>query len=506
MEMPEHSNATTERHDAIKAKLRRLPGGPGVYLMKDRFGSVLYVGKAKCLKRRVSSYFQPSRRQAIEQPKIAAMVTLVCDIETIEVTNESEALLLEGRLIKQYKPRYNTDFVDNKQFLLVRVTMNEALPRFRLTRNRKEDGSHYFGPYAQSGLLRKTLSEMRLRFGILLGEGRPVRLEDGRWVLYDDAGAEIYKQTRPVSEVEYRQRVDEACAFLEGKTSEWIDDLEKKMAAAAERMEFERAADLRDIVRAMRKTVEPVRRFSGRGDPVRFLQKNRSTEEALSSLREALGLRDEPTSMECFDISHISGTHVVASMVRFNDGRPDRGQYRRFRIKSFVGNDDFRAMREVVERRYRRLSNEGKELPGLVVIDGGLGQVNAAMSAFADCGITPPPIIGLAKKDETIVFADGREPLNLPHHHPALQLLQRLRDEAHRFANSFSDELRRKTIRESILMDIPNLGEKRRQALMEHFGTIGRLREATAEEIAEVEGFGMKTAQKVAEFLRPGRR
>jgi excinuclease ABC subunit C len=205
--------------------------------------------------------------------------------------------------------------------------------------------------------------------------------------------------------------------------------------------------------------------------------------------------------MECFDISHISGTFVVASMVHFTDGRPDRDQYRRFSIKSFIGNDDFKAMEEVVSRRYRRLIAEQKQFPDLVVIDGGRGQVGAALKAFVGLDCPPPAMIGLAKKAETIIFPDARAPLNLSLGNPGLGLLQRLRDEAHRFANTYNADLRSRKIRESILDDFPGLGEKRRAVLLAHFGSLDRLRGASVEKITQVPGFGEKFAAQLHAFL-----
>src|SRR6187402_3265595 len=200
----------------LKEKVRHLPDKPGVYLMKDRLGRIIYVGKAKSLKKRVSSYFQPSRGFTNLHPKIRALIDLITDFDTIEVKSEPEALLLEGKLIKQWRPRYNTDFIDDKRFLLVRVDLGEELPRFRLTRLKKEDRSRYFGPFAHSGLLRKTLAQMRRQFGILLGDGTPQQLPDGTWRLYDDVRQELYGARTIVSAADYRQRVDDACAFLEG--------------------------------------------------------------------------------------------------------------------------------------------------------------------------------------------------------------------------------------------------------------------------------------------------
>jgi excinuclease ABC subunit C len=480
----------------LKEKVRHLPDKPGVYLMKDRLGRIIYVGKANSLKRRVSSYFQPGRARLLLQPKIRALIPMISDFDTVEVKSEPEALLLEGKLIKQWRPRYNTDFTDDKRFLLVRVDPREELPRFRLTRIKKDDRSRYFGPFAHSGLLRKTLNQMRRQFGILLGDVTPQKLPDGTWRLYDDVRQEIYGGIHTVTSEAYRSRVEDACTFLEGKSREWLEALRGEMMAAAERQAFEKAAELRDVVFALEQTLAKTRRFE-RLDPTRPA----GDEEALRVLGEALSLPGPPRTIECFDISHISGTFVVASMVHFANGRPDKDNYRRFQIKSFIGNDDFRAMEEVVGRRYRRLSQEGKLFPDLVVIDGGRGQIGAALKAFVGLDVMPPAIIGLAKKHETVFFPDARAPLNLPLNHPGLNLLQRVRDEAHRFANTYNAVLRSKKIRESVLEDFGGLGPVRRAALLTHFGSIDRLRAARVEDIAEVPGFGPKLAVELHAFL-----
>ncbi len=479
----------------LKEKVRQLPDKPGVYLMKDRLGRILYVGKAKSLKKRVSSYFTPARAMTLH-PKIRALIGLIEDFDTIEVKSEPEALLLEGRLIKQWRPKYNTDFTDDKRFLMVRVDLGEIMPRFRFTRFKRDDRSRYFGPFAHSGLLRRTLAEMRRKFGILLADAVPQRLPDGRWRLYDDIREEIYGGVNELSAEEYHQRVEDACIFLEGKSREWLETLRAEMLAAAAKQDFEKAAELRDIVFALEKTLEKTRRFE-RERPLM-----RTDQEALLALEQVLGLKGTPEHMECFDISHISGTFVVASMVHFAHGRPDKDQYRRFQIKSFVGNDDFRAMEEVVGRRYRRLRDEGRPLPDLVVIDGGRGQISAALKAFVANELDPPPIIGLAKKHEAIIFPDERPPLSLPLSHPGLRLLQRLRDEAHRFANTYNADLRSKKIRESILDDFDGLGPVRRAALLAHFGGIDRLRAASVKEIQEVPGLGPKLATELHAFLQ----
>jgi excinuclease ABC subunit C len=465
--------------------------------MKDRLGHVIYVGKAKNLKRRVSSYFQGSRRFVRAQPKIAAMVEMVCEISIHETKNETEALLLEGKLIKEYKPRYNTDFTDDKQFLLVRVDLQNELPRFRLCRHKKEDGAHYYGPFAQAGFLRSTLSEMRKKFGILLADATPIKLEDGRFRLYDDARAEIFAGHNETSEEEYRLRVEDACSFLEGKAKSWLAELREKMKKYAEMMEFERAAELRDLADALAKTIKKTRRFTQK-----WPQQDEGNWKGLERLHEVLKLTRPPAVIECFDISHVSGTFVVASMVRFVSGKADRRSYRKYKIRSFEGNDDFRSMEEVVGRRYSRLFESGQEFPDLIVIDGGAGQVSSALNAFHILEIDPPALIGLAKREESIVFPDEREELVLDPRDVGLRLLQQVRDEAHRFANKFNADLRSQKIKESILDDFKGLGKVRREALLKHFGSLEKLRKATVEEICQIDGIGPKFAERLTAFLK----
>jgi excinuclease ABC subunit C len=267
------------------------------------------------------------------------------------------------------------------------------------------------------------------------------------------------------------------------------------MRKAAEERDYETAAKMRDLLDALTRTSEKSRRFL-RDNPL----PRRDESSALTELAAHLELVGPPNTIECFDISHISGTLAVASMVRFVDGRAEKNGYRRFKIKTFEGNDDFRSMQEVVGRRYTRLHEEHRAFPELVIIDGGLGQVGAALEAFKEHDLAPPPLIGLAKREETIVFPDGRE-LKLPRHDVGLALLMRVRDEAHRFANDFNADLRSRKLRESILDEMPGLGPKRRVALLEAFGSIQKLRKATAEEITTVSGVSVKLAADIVEYL-----
>ncbi|MFM9168429.1 MAG: helix-hairpin-helix domain-containing protein, partial [Verrucomicrobiota bacterium] len=391
-------------------------------------------------------------------------------------------------------------FRDDKQFPQIRVDLQDPVPRFRIVRVRTSETARHYGPFPHQRAVRRALNEMRTKFGILLGDAAPERLADGRWRLYSGARAEIQRHPNEVTEEEYRARVDAACAFLDGKAAEWAADVEREMRAAAAARDYEKAADMRDLLDALRRTTEKSRRFL-RENPL----PRRDESAGAARLAEALGLARPPETLECFDSSHIAGTLAVASMVRSAGGRPDKAGYRRFRVKSFEGTDDFRAMREVVGRRYLRLNREGRAFPDLVVIDGGLGQVGAALAAFRDQGLEPPPLVGLAKREETVVFPDGRE-LRLPRHDAGLALLMRLRDEAHRFANNFNAELRSRRLRESVLDEMPGLGPARRKALLDAFGSIQALRRATEEQIAEVPGFGAATARGLRQFLDSRRR
>src|SRR5213595_3382619 len=333
----------TDKPD-LKNKVHEVPHKPGVYLMRDRFNRVIYVGKARDLRKRVSSYFLPSK-VAQTDLKTRAMLDAVWDFETHTVRSEAESLLLEGKLIKEYRPRYNISFRDDKRFLLVKIDMSEEWPRFRLARFKKDDGARYFGPYAHAGALRQTLNFMRKKFGVLtFGRGSPTERE---------LKSSTYQVPMRLSEIragQYRERVVQACEFLEGHSREMIVALEEEMRKAAEKMDFEKAAELRNMVEDLRSTTKPTRRFT-RGslpsaiDPMAEVQ----------ALADALQLPRPPRVMECFDISNISTTHVVASMVCFRNGVPDKDNYRRYRVRTVEGQDDFASMAEVVRRRYSRV-------------------------------------------------------------------------------------------------------------------------------------------------------
>ncbi len=482
---------------ALKQKVRSLPTTNGVYVMKDALGQVIYIGKAKNLKRRVSHYFRKDAKNKAYNPKIASLVSCIADFDFYKTKSEAEALILESKLIKQWKPRYNTLEKDNKNFLHLRVEMFLPLPKFTFSRFRGEDNSLYFGPYLNSTAIKNALNEIKKKFGILLKDASPKKLEDGNWQLYNDARSEISKFPNIVSESDYAKRVENALEYLKGKDESELEQAREKMEKAAAKFEFEKAAKYRDLIAAITET----RKVNSRGSVSVNISKTslEIAQEAMNSLKKTLNIKSTSV-IECFDISHISGSFCVASMVHFEEGEPVKQKYRRFKIKSFEGNDDYRSMREVVGRRYKRLVEEKKPMPDIVLIDGGKGQVFAAMKAFDEAGIQQPFICGLAEKEEIIVLEDFTE-IKLPRTNEGLKLFQRVRDEAHRFANSFSEELRSKKIRESILDDFKSLGKKRKEALINYFGSISKIKTATIDQLRQADGIGFETAAALRNFL-----
>ncbi len=489
--------------EAIRQKLDQLSGRPGVYLMRDRLGKVIYVGKARSLNKRVRSYFQPARRGQMD-PKTRALVDMAASLDVHEVKNETEAILLEGKLIKQYHPRYNILLRDDKRFLLLKLT-RDPFPRFVLTRLKKPDGCRYFGPFIHSSALRTTLEHVRKNFHIRSCRPAEPGENDHRHCLNDILQHCSAPCVRRITAEEYQRWIERACLFLEGRDEEALQEMEKQMGDAARRRDYERAAILRDALHDLRATVkQSARKF------VRDMPHPPSGGEDLHSLAEALGLDAPPRVIEGFDVSHIHGQHTVGSMVRFVAGRPSKRDYRHFNIRgkapgpsapSEGQNDDYASMREIAGRRYQRLTREGKPLPDLVLVDGGRGQLNATLAALEEVGVHLK-VAGLAKEEEEIYLPDRPASLRLPSNSPALRLLQRVRDESHRFANARHEAWRRRRIRESILDDLPGIGGQRKQALLKHFGSLQQLSRATPDEIAAVPGLSRPLAEKLLRFLQ----
>jgi excinuclease ABC subunit C len=488
--------------DQIRKKLSEMPHKPGVYLMKDRFGTVIYVGKARDLRKRVNTYFHPSRRMGWDL-KFNALIEAVHDLDTFTVGSEPEALLLEGKLIKEYHPRYNVSFRDDKRFLLIKVNLNDPIPRFMLARLRQDDGARYFGPFAHASSARHTLTLARRKFNLRGCRPLTPAEEDYKHCLYGHLKYCTAPCIGNISREDYRQQVAAACEFLAGQTDEMERELEGQMKKAALAEDFEKAAQYRDALNDLRVTTQKTKRFPRipYNLPV-ALDPTRDVAE----LTKVLNLPVNPARIEGFDISNISSTFAVASLVAFRDGKPDRSNYRRFRMKTVIGQDDFACMAETVRRRYSRVlreqgANVEASLPDLIVVDGGKGQLNAAVAELVKLGLERIPIIGLAKEFEEIYRPGESEPLRLSADSGALKLLQRVRDESHRFANTYNAQLRLKKISESLLDEFPGIGQQRKAALLKKFGSVQRLRLATVEDIAAVSGFGGKAAGELKKFL-----
>ena len=601
--------------DLVAEKLKLLPDSPGVYLMKDARGKIIYVGKAIVLKNRVRQYFQSSRNQA---PKVRAMVSHVADFETIMTANEVESLILEANLIKKHRPRYNIRLKDDKSYPYVKVTVQEEYPRVFITRRVVRDGARYFGPYTNVTALRDSLKLLRRLFPL-----RTCRTMPDRPCLEYHIKRCLAPCVGKVTEEDYRAMIHAVLLFLEGRTDAVERELEHRMALAAEAYHFETAARLRDQLTAVRKAAERQNIVTGAGDQdalgmarsaagvcvqiffirggkmigrehfllrgseeeddadilrafleqyynqatfvpreillphaieedareiierwlaerkgggkVVLLTPQRGTKRdivtmatgnaekfladeetrrsladeatlgAVEELGRYLGLKKPPYRMECFDISHNQGQETVASMVVFENGMPKKSDYRRFKIKSAEGKpDDFLSMREVTTRRYVGLPEE--ELPDLIIIDGGKGQLSSALEIIRnEAGHKTVPVVGLAKQFELIFTEGNSEPVELPRRSQSLYLVQRIRDEAHRFAITFHRNLRGKRNLVSVLDHIVGVGPKRRQSLWTHFGTLDRIKAASVDELASVSGMNRPSAEAVFHFFEAQR-
>jgi len=596
--------------ESVLEKIPHLPESAGVYLWRDRDGTVLYVGKAKRLRSRVRSYVNGDH---LESVKTRALMQQVAGLETIVVPSEAHALILEANLIKEYKPKYNIALRDDKSYPYIKVTVAEPFPRVWVTRHLVDDGSRYFGPYTDVGAMRRALNVVKRIFTVRsCNYDMPRQMPERPCLDYYIKRCKapcILAQTQ----AEYRAMIDEVLVFLDGRTQEVARRVRERMELAAESLEFERAAELRDALQHLERMEEPtvvlsieggdrdVLGFARDGDDAvvalmrirggkllarehQFLEnleeeadpavlqaylarsylplEDRSgellvpfepeerelVEESLErtkihvpqrgprrelvdlatqnarhlleelrltgdeteeragdpiyELQRQLGLQKVPRSLVCFDISHAQGTDTVASCVWFQNGRPYRAEYRKFKVKSVEGIDDFASMNEVVRRYFARRTEEEKPLPDLVVIDGGKGQLNAAHAALDAIGLGAMPVISLAKREEEIFVLGRPESLRLPRRSPALRVLQQARDEAHRFAITFQRKRRSMRTITSELLRIPGVGEAKRRQLLEAFGSLQGVRDAAPEAIAALPGFSLKTAERVLESLR----
>ena len=458
--------------------------------MRDRRGVIIYVGKAKNLRRRVLSYFRPGAKHA---PKVRSMVDTVWDFEFMTVKNEAEALLTEASLIKKYKPHFNILMRDDKRYLALRADPSAAWPRFQCVRIVRDDGARYFGPFPSSPVVRAAKDFAEKRYGIRGCAALVPDAECHRHCLADVIRTCSAPCLGKIAPADYRANFEEACAFLEGKRPAVLDEVAEKMRITSAKGDFESAARWRDTLFALKEMTK-----------AHFVRKSpelakADAERGLRELAAAIGLAEPPRIIECVDISNLFGTDSVASLVVARDGLPDRRFYRHFKIKTVVGADDPRSMAEVVRRRYGPGSTllETSPRADLFICDGGITQLRAARAAFAEIGVTDIPTVGLAERQEEIVLDDGRDSLLLPRDSEALFVCTRLRDEAHRFAITYHRNLREKTIRESVLDEVPGIGEAKKVKLLKAFNSIYGVARATESEIAAAAGVNEAIAAAV---------
>jgi excinuclease ABC subunit C len=595
--------------DAVATKLLHLPDGPGVYLWKGRDGTTLYVGKAKRLRSRVRSYFANDQ---LESPKTRHLVGLIADLETIVVPSEAHALILEANLIKEYRPRFNIALRDDKSYPYIKVTVQEPFPRVFVTRRLEDDGASYFGPYTDVGAMRRSLNVVKRIFTVRsCNYDMPAQMPERPCLDYY-----IKRCKAPCilaqSQQEYRAMIDEVVLFLSGRPDEVVRRVKERMDLASEELDFERAAELRDVLHHLEQMEEPtvvleveggdrdVIGYARDGDDAcvtvlrirggkllsreqRFLTNIEGEDDAdvltiflagsyvgmqekarqlllpfdfpdrelieqtlpdsrilipqrgprrnlialaeqnarhlleelkLSSMEaderagdpvyelgRELGLQRLPRSLVCFDISTTQGTDTVGSCVWFENGRPKRSEYRKFKVKTVEGSDDFASIQEVVRRYFERRLNDEKPLPDLIVIDGGKGQLSAAHAAIAELALADRPLISLAKRDEEVFIWGREEPLRLSRRSPGLRLLQQARDEAHRFAVTYNRKRRSMRTVTSELLKVPGIGPVKRRQLLREFGSVQGVRDASEEAIAKLPGFNAERARKLLESL-----
>jgi len=425
------------------AKVREFPQRPGVYLMKDAAGRVIYVGKAKNLRARVASYFL---KAAAEERRTADLIREICDVDFVETESEVDALLAEARLIKDVQPKYNQDLKDDKTFPYLEITTHEDFPRVEFTRKPRERGSKLYGPFASAGSLRGAMQVLQKIFkfrtcSLDIDEAE----EKWRW-FRPCLLASIEQCTAPcnlrISKEEYRRDIHRLRMFLAGKKHKLLKEMRDEMQAAATALRFETAARLRDEIR-MLETLDERGELDTHVQPEVFYV---DPKKGLAGLQKVLKLKEPPRTIEGVDIAHLAGGETVASLVQFIDGLPFKPNYRRFKIRGVSGIDDFASIHEVIARRFQRLSDASEMFPDILLIDGGKGQLSAGLAAFRELEITPPAVLSLAKREEEIFVMGADEPLRLSRHAFALRLLQYVRDEAHRFAQHYHHILRRKSM------------------------------------------------------------
>jgi len=433
--------AAARDRSAAAEKVRTFPTTPGVYLMKDAAGRVIYVGKAKNLRARAGSYFLKAAEQ---DRRTADLVQEIRDIDFLEADSEVDALLLESRLVKDVQPRFNSDLKDDKTFPYLQITTHEDFPRVEFTRTPRRKGVKLYGPFTSAGSLRGAIVVLQRIFKFRTCT-LDIDADDERWRWFRPCLlASIGQCTAPcnlrISKEDYRRDIARLKTFLEGGKRRLLDDMRAEMLDASRRLDFERAARLRDEIRLLETLAD-------RGDLEEHVQPEVflvDPKKGLAGLEKVLGLAGPPRVIEGVDIAHLAGNETVASLVQFIDGLPFKPGSKRYRIRTVDGIDDFKSIHEVVSRRFARLVREGEPLPDIFLVDGGKGQLSAALEAVETLGVRPPCLISLAKREEEVFLPGRSAPLRLSRDSYSLRLLEYVRDEAHRFAQHYHHLLRGK--------------------------------------------------------------
>ncbi len=480
------------QQEALRKKLRSLPDRPGVYLFHGGDDQVLYVGKAKSLRKRVASYF---RHQNFASPRLRKLVSTIRDLSFIRTGSEAEALVVEARLIKKYQPFFNVELKMGERYPYVKITSGDY-PRLLVTRHRADDGASYFGPYTRVGELRQLLRLIERYFPLRtcssnLSKGSIRERPCVRYALGRCSGACAGK----VSRAAYGETVADVILLLQGNAADLVERLRRRMDRLSLRMQFEEAARVRDTIRAIWRFTRQRVSLALKDDL------DSETWKTLLKLQELLGLPTLPWRIDGFDISHMSGHETYGVAVVFEQGVPNPSLYRRFKIRSEGVVDDFRSIHETVSRRYTRVLEGEEPLPQLVLIDGGPQQLRFAGEALRELGLDELPRVALAKREEFLFLPGHEEPLRLELENPVLQLMQRVRDEAHRYAITTHRSGRNRRLSRSVLEDAPGVGKKRAAALLSRFGSVQRILTLSPEDLADVPGIGVATARKILSYL-----
>ena len=410
----------------VKEKIKHIPHLPGVYIMKDALGEAIYIGKAKDLSKRVSSYFQDGRPKTV---KLMSLLEKVDDLDYVITGSEEEALIYEANLVKEKKPRYNIDLKDDKSFPFLKITLDEKFPRLIITRKKSDDKGRYFGPYTRVKLLRNAVSILKNIFPLRICKNMPKEV-----CLAYHIGQCPGPCVNKIDGKSYKETVDQLFLFLGGKKTKLIQELTGKMKEFSDAKEFEKAVVIRNRLSALTEVSD------------RKAVDYNSWGSVAVKLKKILKLPRLPLKVEAFDVSNISGKEAAGSMVYFNNGKPDKSNYRKFRIKNVKGIDDYAMIKEIVARRYKRLKEEKKAFPDLIIIDGGKGHLQAAHEELLELSLSRIPVIGIAKQEERIYTLGSKRPLNINKDSEVLHFIQRIRDEAHRFALKYHHALRLTTL------------------------------------------------------------